>query len=273
MTEQATTSYVLGTGVDEQTRLRDQHMIWRQDTIDLWQRAGIKSGNHVLDIGAGPGFASADLCELVGPTGRVVAAERSVNYINACQELKTAKSYNQLSIASVDLMHAPLPNGPFDAAWCRWVCSFLPDPQILIKNLSKVIKPGGCAVFMEYVHYASWRMLPAEPMVETFVNRVINSWKNTGSVADAAPIILGALQENDFEIIETTPRIFCCKPGDPHWAWVTAYMKVNTAHNLAEGHITLAWAQDFLQMLARCEQSGSHHMLTPMVLEIIARRH
>ncbi len=272
MTELAHTSYVLGTDETEKTRLRDQHRIWRDDTLALWQRAEIVSGSHVLDVGAGPGFASADLCDLVGPTGRVVAAERSIHYIKACLEIKATHSYNNFFIQSVDLMSDPLPEGPFDATWCRWVCSFLPDPDVLIQKIAKVVRPGGRAVFAEYANYESWRMLPNEPMVDTFVSRVISRWKNTGSTANAAPLVLSALQKHGFEILETTPRIFCCGPGDPHWTWVTAYMKINTARNLSDGLITSDWAHGFLNMLERCETLGTPRMLTPMVLEIIARK-
>ena len=272
ITEKPGTSYVLGTDEAERVRLRDQHKIWRDNTLDLWRRAGIGAGSHVLDVGAGPGFASSDLCEIVGPTGRVVAAERSVHYIQACQNLKISRSYDHLSIASVDLMRDPLPEGRFDASWCRWVCSFLPDPEALIKKLSTALKPGGRAVFAEYVNYGTWRMLPGEAMVETFVNRVISDWTKSGSKADAAPLVLEALGKHGFEIIETRPRIFCCKPGDPFWRWVTDYMRVNTARNLADGVIDQAWATEFLAMLDRAEKSGEPRMMTPMLLEIIARR-
>ena len=48
MTEQASTTYVLGTDADELVRLRDQHLIWKEDTIALWRRAAIIPGNRVL---------------------------------------------------------------------------------------------------------------------------------------------------------------------------------------------------------------------------------
>jgi tRNA(1-methyladenosine) methyltransferase and related methyltransferases len=37
-------------------------------------------GKRVLDVGAGPGYAAIDLAEIVGPTGEVVALERSQNF-------------------------------------------------------------------------------------------------------------------------------------------------------------------------------------------------
>src|ERR1700693_2761203 len=75
--------YVLGTHDEELARLGLQHRVWRSVVLDCWQKAGITVGKRVLDVGAGPGYATVDLAEIVGPTGRVVALERSTNFANA----------------------------------------------------------------------------------------------------------------------------------------------------------------------------------------------
>ena len=61
--------YVLGTDDEEIARLGLQHLVWRPWMLEAWRRAGITRGTRVLDIGAGPGFATADLAEVVGETG------------------------------------------------------------------------------------------------------------------------------------------------------------------------------------------------------------
>ena len=50
--------YVLGTHDEEIARLGLQHRVWRPTVLECWQRAGISRGNKVVDVGAGPGFAS-----------------------------------------------------------------------------------------------------------------------------------------------------------------------------------------------------------------------
>ena len=62
--------YVLGTNDEELERLGLQHRVWRPIVLDCWRRAGITFGSRVIDVGAGPGFATMDLAELVGPTER-----------------------------------------------------------------------------------------------------------------------------------------------------------------------------------------------------------
>src|SRR2546430_5782925 len=75
--------YVLGTHDQELERLGVQHEAWRPVVLDCWKNAGVTSGSRVLDVGAGPGYATVDLAEIVGPSGKVVAVERSTNFVSA----------------------------------------------------------------------------------------------------------------------------------------------------------------------------------------------
>src|ERR1700750_967811 len=96
--------YLLGTHEEELARLGLQHLVWRPVALECWQRAGITVGKRVLDIGAGPGYAAVDLAEIVGPTGEVVALERSENFIRAMAQTRRARSLANVKIHRVDLV-------------------------------------------------------------------------------------------------------------------------------------------------------------------------
>ena len=74
--------YVLGTEDEEVERLGLQHRVWRPRMLDGFARAGIGRGMTVIDVGCGPGYASLDLAEIVGPDGRVLALERSARFLD-----------------------------------------------------------------------------------------------------------------------------------------------------------------------------------------------
>src|SRR5437868_463636 len=120
--------YVLGTHEEEISRLGLQHDVWRPVVLDCWKRAGIGAGKRVLDVGAGPGYAAVDLAEIVGPSGEVVAIERSKNFVGAMRETCRARSLTNIAIHELDLMTDDLPKGDYDFSWCRWVLSFVSDP-------------------------------------------------------------------------------------------------------------------------------------------------
>src|SRR5438128_6442226 len=128
--------YVLGTHDEELARLGLQHRVWRPVVLDCWQRAGITVGKRVLDVGAGPGYATVDLAEIVGPTGEVVALERSSNFVHALSESVRTRSLTNVRVRELDLMTDDLPNGQFDFSWCRWVIAFVADPGVVINKLA-----------------------------------------------------------------------------------------------------------------------------------------
>src|SRR4030095_9061742 len=94
--------YVLGTHEEELARLGLQHRVWRAVALDCWQRAGITVGKRVLDLGAGPGYAAIYLAEIVGPTGEVVALERSQNFIRSMETTCRTRSLTNVKVHELD---------------------------------------------------------------------------------------------------------------------------------------------------------------------------
>ena len=140
-------TYFLGTHDEELERLGLQHRVWRPTVIECWRRAGIGPGSKVLDVGAGPGFASADLAEIVGPAGRIVAVERSARFVEAGRAMLASYGHVNVEYHELDLMMDPLPAGGMDASWCRWVACFVASPALLLDKIAAVIRPGGVAIF------------------------------------------------------------------------------------------------------------------------------
>src|ERR1051326_993247 len=94
--------YVLGTHEEELARLGLQHRIWRRVALECWQRAGITLGSRVLDCGAGPGYAATDLAEIVSPSGKVVAVERSSNFVRALEERRQSNGLTNIEVHELD---------------------------------------------------------------------------------------------------------------------------------------------------------------------------
>jgi SAM-dependent methyltransferase len=73
--------YALGANAAEIVRLGVQHRLWSAAAFALWERAGLRAGHTVLDIGCGPGYTSFDLAGVVTASGRVVAVDQSELFI------------------------------------------------------------------------------------------------------------------------------------------------------------------------------------------------
>jgi SAM-dependent methyltransferase len=264
--------YVLGTHDEEISRLGLQHRVWRPVVLDCWQKAGITVSSRVLDVGAGPGYATVDLAEIVGPTGEVVAIERSSKFVRAMKETCRARSLTNVKIHELDLMADDLPEGDYDFSWCRWVASFVPDRSLLVKKIAGVLLRGGVAIFHEYAHYETWRFSPPLPTHERFVEHIVESWRETDGKANVAVDLLPLLIDHGFIIRSAVPRIFCVRPNDYMWQWPATYLESGPARLQELGVIDRQFVEQLQAEFAAAEANPNSLMITPLVLEIIAEK-
>src|SRR5215213_1440455 len=164
--------YVLGTHDDEVARLGLQHRVWRDVVTACWHRIGLSEGWRVIDVGAGPGYATADLAEIVGPQGAVLGIERSARFLEAARERCARRGLTNVELRAGDLMELSLGEIGYDASWCRWVASFVSSPEKLVANIAGALRPGGLAIFHEYSDYETFRFMPTKPALESFMVEV-----------------------------------------------------------------------------------------------------
>jgi len=264
--------YVLGTHDEELARLGLQHRVWLPVVLDCWHRAGVTVGKRVLDVGAGPGYATVDLAEIVGPTGEVIALERSQNFVRAMEEACRARSLTNVKIHEIDLMTDDLPAVDYDFAWCRWVVSFVNDPALLIRKLARVMPKRSLSIFHEYGHYETWRFLPRLPMQERFREHVIATWRESGGEPDGAARLSELLADNGFAIRSARPHVFCLRPRDYMWQWPATFIEIYLPRLIQMGRIDQSFADQVRAALANAEKNPNALMITPLVLEIIAEK-
>ncbi|HEY1582032.1 MAG TPA: class I SAM-dependent methyltransferase [Chthoniobacterales bacterium] len=264
--------YILGTHDEEIERLGLQHRVWRPVVLDCWQKAGLTVGQRVLDLGAGPGYATVDLGEIVGPTGAVVAVERSNKFLHALELRCGARSLTNVQPNKLDLMTDPLPGGGYDFSWCRWVASFVTDPGLLVQKLAGALRPGGVAIFHEYAHYLTWRFIPRLPSQERFAEEVSASWAAVGGKADVGLDLPVYLERNGFVVRSATPRIYCVGPRDYMWQWPESFVGIGLARLQELGRIDAAFAEKVKQELATATANPNALLVTPLVLEIVAQK-
>lgn len=264
--------YVLGTHDEEMVRLGLQHRVWRPMALECWQKAGVTSGSRVLDVGAGPGYATIDLAEIVGPAGAVVAYERSGRFLQALEERCRACDLRNVRSYELDLIKDEWPEGSFDFSWCRWVASFVSDPSLLVRKLSLALRPGGRAIFHEYGHYLSWRFIPRLPRQEEFARKVKGSWQETGGKADIALDLPTYLTQNGFVLRSITPRLYCVRPAEYMWQWPATYVEIGLARLQELGKIDASFAAEVREEVRAAGANPQAFMVTPLVLEIVAEK-
>src|SRR5690606_16250117 len=143
-------------------------------------------GQRVLDVGCGPGYATFDLAEIVGPAGRVIAVDQSRRFLNVLEAVRERRGLDSIETHELNLDEAPLPASDVDAAWSRWVFAFVTRPRDLLERVCRALRPGGVIVMQEYFHYSTWRLTPPSPELDELVRVVTESWRDSGGEPDIA---------------------------------------------------------------------------------------
>ena len=245
--------YLLGTRDDEIERLGLQHRVWRPQVLACWRRAGITRGSRVLDVGAGPGYATVDLAENVGPSGRVVALERSARFVAAAREACARNGLENVEFHEADLMTG------------------FPELRDFVASVAATLRPGGVVIFHEYAHYESWRLAPRGPALESFVGEVVRSWRDSGGEPNVALELPRLLHDAGLRPEHIAPLVFAVRPKDFMWQWCAAFIEIHLRREVEQGRAEKAWADSVLGELREAEASPSSFMITPLVLEIVAR--
>ncbi|HSH37629.1 MAG TPA: methyltransferase domain-containing protein [Chthoniobacterales bacterium] len=264
--------YILGTHDDEIARLGLQHRVWRNAVTDCWHRVGITHGWRVIDIGAGPGYATADLAEIVGPTGAVLGIERSARFLEAAHERCRRRGLANVEFREADLMEISLGELGFDASWCRWVASFVSSPGKLIGNIAGALRRGGIAIFHEYSDYETFRFMPIKPALESFSREVMASWKESGGEPNVARDLPELLRDAGFRVLEMIPRVRTVSQRDYTWQWPKSFVEINIARLEELGRVTPQQAAEVRREFAEVEADSEAWFTTPMFLEIVARK-
>jgi len=265
-------NYVLGTHDEELERLGLQHRVWKATVLQAWAEAGITEGSRVIDIGCGPGYALLDLVEIVGPKGMVHGIERSQKFLAFARVQSEQRGLGHVSVQEADLMGSIDFPAVFDFGWCRWVACFLPDLAPLMSHLNKALRPGGIMIFHEYVDYATWQGIPKCPGIERFAAEIMRRWRASGGEPDIAPALVPKLIDNGFELVEAKPLVFAVQPRDFMWRWPSSFIKGHVRHMVESGAATQDWGDEILQDFSRLENSPDSIMITPTVLQIVARK-
>ncbi len=268
MNETTEREYVLGTHDAELQRLGLQHRVWQSHVLAHWRRAGLRAGARVLDVGCGPGYASRDLAEIVGPAGRVVAVDLSDRYLDHARTLCAALP--QAAFFPCDVMQDPLPAQGFDAVWCRWVLCFLPDPLKALRAMRAAVRPGARLISHEYADYRSWRVSPAEPDFEQFVQYVMANWRRHGGEPDIALHVPAVLADAGFRLLDLTPVQEVARPADPFWDWPDAFVTTGLDRLVDLGDITADFAARVHAAWARTAAHPQGRVITPLVWQITA---
>ncbi|HUL32941.1 MAG TPA: class I SAM-dependent methyltransferase [Candidatus Eisenbacteria bacterium] len=184
--------------------------------------AQLSSGHHVLDLASGTGEPSLSVAGAVGPDGRVFATDLVREMLHVAEEFAAARGFRNIEFHSADAEQLPFPDRHFDRVTCRFGLMFVPDTQKALREMRRVLKPGG------RVSFVTWGPSDENPLFATMLRPFLKYVEVPRPDPDAPHVFrfaneakLGrALADAGFrEVAAAKHKIDWPWPGTPEEAW------------------------------------------------------
>ncbi len=113
-------------------------------------RMNLKGTEYLADLCCGTGKSTA-ACQKALPQGKILAIDFSDDMLEVAQSRITADTPAQeLTFKNQDVMNLDLPDNSLDAIFMAYGIRNMPDYSKCLKNLLRVLKPGGIIAIHEY---------------------------------------------------------------------------------------------------------------------------
>jgi len=157
------TAYVMGHDDRERRRLGLQASILNPFTDQLFRRAGISSGMHVLDIGCGVGDVSLLVARRVGRYGSVTSVDIDSTALGTLETRASTEGMKNIKCVEANI-HGWKAGRTFDAVVGRHILIHSQDPLTVLRDCSGLLHQRGLAVFHEYDFSVVHRGWPSTPL-------------------------------------------------------------------------------------------------------------
>lgn len=129
-----------------------------EEARERWQRVGdvfaalgVAPGAHVADIGAGGGFFTARLAQVVGTNGRVFAVDVDSAMIGRLEQRAARERWSNVEIIRSRPDDPRLPHGVLDAALIVNAYHEFTEVAAMLRGLARALRPGGRLVIVDQV--------------------------------------------------------------------------------------------------------------------------
>lgn len=125
---------------------------WNKAFLDMTaQRLDLGKHDSMLDVGCGNGHWTRTLAPYLKPRTKITAVDSDPRWFKENKELShflesTGKDFTLLE---GDAQELPFPDNSFDLVTCQTVLIHVPNPSKAIKEMKRVLKPGGTLLCVE----------------------------------------------------------------------------------------------------------------------------
>lgn len=120
-------------------KLELQALETAEERLPLYLKIGVKDARLLLDVGCGSGFVTRDIARLT--KGTVIAIDGSTQLLQVAQQI--LNEYSNTILCKGDAQALPFSNNTFDLVTCNLVLMWADNPQMVVNEMTRVVKPKG----------------------------------------------------------------------------------------------------------------------------------
>lgn len=128
-----------------------RHFLWNDDYMELLaHKLDLQKVSALVDIGSGLGYLSGLFGLYMKPGSVVHGFDTDADAVRAAQERADANPWSvNFRFQCADAHELPLADGAADLAVCQHVLMHMPDPAAMLREMVRVVRPGGRVVAFE----------------------------------------------------------------------------------------------------------------------------
>lgn len=146
----------------------------RQQRRTTRELLAARPGHRVLDLGCGAGHLTAELAGDVGRDGQVIGLDRHAPMLAAARSrVAAAGQSDRCGFVVGGATTVPAAGGVFDRAVAVQVLEYVPDVDLALAELHRVVRPGGIVVLVD----TDWRSCVWHTADRHRTDRVLAAWE------------------------------------------------------------------------------------------------
>ncbi len=202
------TFYSLGDSESEQERLVRQIDLYG-DTRELT----FEPGNKVVELGCGAG-ANLWIARQLGE-GAYVGLDARQSQIEAARKRARDLGVGNVEFRVADASDTGLEAESFDALLCRCVLIHQPDPEPIVAEARRILRPGGRGVFIEPDGPNHYMTPGKDALMKVFHARTHYAYGDGRGSPEVARSLYPLLVNAGFRDITLTPHVIVATGDDP----------------------------------------------------------
>ena len=105
--------------------------------------AALANGEAVVDLGSGSGMDAFYAADFVGPAGRVVGIDFTLEQLEKARKLAASAGADQVDFLEGRIEDLPLADASMDCVISNGVINLAPDKHAVFAEAARVLRPGG----------------------------------------------------------------------------------------------------------------------------------